>query len=106
FYFNNILSHLKFTLFPYTTLFRSKNNFYLFLKKNINIGKRKYPCCYTTELSIFFGGANTQSLSGVKSTIVYEWLKNSTNLNFTQDRKSTRLNSSHLGISYAVFCLK
>src|SRR5205814_10402075 len=25
---------------------------------------------------------------------------------FTSDRKSTRLNSSHLGISYAVFCLK
>src|SRR5438045_8796798 len=25
---------------------------------------------------------------------------------FFQDRKSTRLNSSHLGISYAVFCLK
>src|SRR5258705_6193423 len=25
---------------------------------------------------------------------------------FSQDRKSTRLNSSHLGISYAVFCLK
>src|ERR1035441_8126208 len=25
---------------------------------------------------------------------------------FAQDRKSTRLNSSHLGISYAVFCLK
>src|SRR5205814_7902808 len=24
----------------------------------------------------------------------------------TKDRKSTRLNSSHLGISYAVFCLK
>src|SRR5205814_9333385 len=26
--------------------------------------------------------------------------------NLRQDRKSTRLNSSHLGISYAVFCLK
>src|ERR1035438_10835576 len=26
--------------------------------------------------------------------------------NFTTDQKSTRLNSSHLGISYAVFCLK
>src|SRR5262245_63437673 len=25
---------------------------------------------------------------------------------FSEDRKSTRLNSSHLGISYAVFCLK
>src|SRR5262245_64412397 len=29
-----------------------------------------------------------------------------TNLVCDQDRKSTRLNSSHLGISYAVFCLK
>src|SRR5438045_7874521 len=28
------------------------------------------------------------------------------NLALTGDRKSTRLNSSHLGISYAVFCLK
>src|SRR5205814_3081132 len=27
-------------------------------------------------------------------------------LRFIKDRKSTRLNSSHLGISYAVFCLK
>src|SRR5205814_4843367 len=27
-------------------------------------------------------------------------------LAFAEDRKSTRLNSSHLGISYAVFCLK
>src|SRR5258705_8448544 len=27
-------------------------------------------------------------------------------LHLTTDRKSTRLNSSHLGISYAVFCLK
>src|SRR5690625_7085939 len=26
--------------------------------------------------------------------------------NFSQDRKSTRLNSSHVAISYAVFCLK
>src|SRR5262245_63155400 len=28
------------------------------------------------------------------------------NWKYTRDRKSTRLNSSHLGISYAVFCLK
>src|SRR5437899_4805548 len=28
------------------------------------------------------------------------------NPDFSRDRKSTRLNSSHLGISYAVFCLK
>src|SRR5438045_9788634 len=30
----------------------------------------------------------------------------SSHLSCLQDRKSTRLNSSHLGISYAVFCLK
>src|SRR5262245_53909548 len=29
-----------------------------------------------------------------------------TGIGFIGDRKSTRLNSSHLGISYAVFCLK
>src|SRR5437899_1308320 len=29
----------------------------------------------------------------------------STKISFTIDRKSTRLNSSHLGISYAVFCM-
>src|SRR5205814_7870673 len=28
------------------------------------------------------------------------------NFSYVEDRKSTRLNSSHLGISYAVFCLK
>src|SRR5947199_4931175 len=33
----------------------------------------------------------------LKTNIAQEWSK---------DRKSTRLNSSHLGISYAVFCLK
>src|SRR5947199_7192924 len=36
-------------------------------------------------------------------TLVFAVLKI---VNFAQDRKSTRLNSSHLGISYAVFCLK
>src|SRR5207253_7620568 len=30
----------------------------------------------------------------------------SNGVQFTQDRKSTRLNSSHVAISYAVFCLK
>src|SRR2546430_12381584 len=34
------------------------------------------------------------------------WLKASTALLRTADRKSTRLNSSHSQISYAVFCLK
>src|ERR1039458_7748418 len=35
-------------------------------------------------------------------SLIREWVKNPKGI----DRKSTRLNSSHLGISYAVFCLK
>src|SRR5205807_9428347 len=37
----------------------------------------------------------------IKSSHVEEWFDD-----FERDRKSTRLNSSHLVISYAVFCLK
>src|SRR5437899_8177815 len=42
---------------------------------------------------------------GVKST-ADGWLNRYCRHDREQDRKSTRLNSSHLGISYAVFCLK
>src|SRR5690242_20806332 len=34
------------------------------------------------------------------------WFSANTNSTVAQDRKSTRLNSSHMSISYAVFCLK
>src|SRR5256885_5824570 len=60
------------TLFPYTTLFRSRTA--------AQIDQRKSPCASAQGL---FLGCMDQS-----------------------DRKSTRLNSSHLVISYAVFCLK
>ena len=36
----------------------------------------------------------------------YKTIKAVNNINFSVDRKSTRLNSSHVAISYAVFCLK
>src|SRR5438034_8369558 len=65
------------TLFPYTTLFRSEK-FYL-LQYFIN---------------------NYESHHRHKPTGLYYW---QTDL---ADRKSTRLNSSHTVISYAVFCLK
>src|SRR5205814_7963512 len=65
------------TLFPYTTLFRSM----------------------LTEL---VEGLNR--LLGKK--IVGLYLSGSLAYGDFLDRKSTRLNSSHLGISYAVFCLK
>src|SRR5438045_4493111 len=75
------------TLFPYTTLFRS-----LFLNSGTNYTVNAKTLSDTYEaLKV---GANTQIRMWGSSATTYG------------DRKSTRLNSSHLGISYAVFCLK
>src|SRR5688572_32508094 len=72
------------TLFPYTTLFRSWSNLVIVLndvlvravKRDRKSDTRAARCGFETVV-----GSN-------------------------QDRKSTRLNSSHSQISYAVFCLK
>src|SRR3984893_1834081 len=60
-----------------------------------------------TQDVIYFRGLNDDSSSNNSSRAV----TNSSNYqvpvhNFVEDRKSTRLNSSHVAISYAVFCLK
>src|SRR5262245_64364174 len=68
------------TLFPYTTLFRSA------LEKS---------GAYKDE-KISIAPIKTKS-GGNLEVDPLQW---------RSDRKSTRLNSSHLGISYAVFCLK
>src|SRR2546430_11144514 len=73
------------TLFPYTTLFRSDaygavtwGQFFIYQGFNDRVGWM-------------------HTSSGVNA--ISEYLE-------TEDRKSTRLNSSHSQISYAVFCLK
>src|SRR5436853_3320610 len=73
------------TLFPYTTLFRSTQ------------GRR---CDGGSESA---GEADGRRVHGAKPGGADAG--NLLRLRI-QDRKSTRLNSSHLGISYAVFCLK
>src|SRR5258705_7193861 len=81
------------TLFPYTTLFRSNDT-------RTRAALRGAALVLVPE--ILFGalvaGAE-QSHSGPLPLHLH--LPES-----RTDRKSTRLNSSHLGISYAVFCLK
>src|SRR5438105_9572526 len=77
------------TLFPYTTLFRSIRGMARACKENgcALIGGE------TAEMPGFYGDDDYDIagfIVGVK----------------TRDRKSTRLNSSHEWISYAVFCLK
>src|SRR4051812_49867616 len=70
------------TLFPYTTLFRSDRD-------NRSKGRSRRTKESTNEV-----------LSGLN----HAWVEVQTAQNL--DRKSTRLNSSHMSISYAVFCLK
>src|SRR2546422_7006998 len=67
------------TLFPYTTLFRSE-------KKRV---------CMTRFLPLPRGAKVWQDTVSVETQFLIR-----------RDRKSTRLNSSHGYISYAVFCLK
>src|SRR2546426_1428358 len=73
------------TLFPYTTLFRSR-------RARLS-ETRSWP--HLRELAV--AQQTTQDLA--RGKILRRLLRDG-------DRKSTRLNSSHLVISYAVFCLK
>src|SRR5438045_6627041 len=70
------------TLFPYTTLFRSPQG--------------GYPGY----------GHTKEEAPGLAGHLEHEDRPDSQERDDVEDRKSTRLNSSHLGISYAVFCLK
>src|SRR5256885_12642956 len=82
------------TLFPYTTLFRS-------IPTAVpNIGKLN---CVGDDRSI---SRHEQLGAGELTTDVEHRAVASLASKSRSDRKSTRLNSSHLVISYAVFCLK
>src|SRR5690554_7276822 len=76
------------TLFPYTTLFRSKNH-----NTELVADLREEPVPTTSPTK-----ATGRPLDLISSICLIGPL--------TPDRKSTRLNSSHVRISYAVFCLK
>src|SRR5256885_13002927 len=79
------------TLFPYTTLFRSERNTQ---KERERQRKRK-------------GGRERERERETDTQTGRQARKQSkTEDRNREDRKSTRLNSSHLVISYAVFCLK
>src|SRR5262245_62853162 len=93
-----------YTLFPYTTLFRSDRAVYFQRERDRcedvperDEGTSKVPASFFD--SHRGGGPLFQRPERWPSLLdVIDELD--------QDRKSTRLNSSHLGISYAVFCLK
>src|SRR3712207_7843551 len=80
------------TLFPYTTLFRSPNTSRSYIASNLK-------CC----MNISGEHTATKTIFRIISQLNY-FIYRAKFLN--KDRKSTRLNSSHANISYAVFCLK
>src|SRR5256885_10583288 len=91
------------TLFPYTTLFRSK-----FLAKT--------PVSYPIGLAGLQGTEMVKGLGNTAGGLPFSLVVDAGGAIAARkmgkieptdlDRKSTRLNSSHLVISYAVFCLK
>src|SRR3712207_7900227 len=72
------------TLFPYTTLFRSLRSIYVLTQFNSMSMHRHIQASYKFD----------------------NFTRSFVEILAAQDRKSTRLNSSHANISYAVFCLK
>src|SRR3712207_7232716 len=82
------------TLFPYTTLFRSYRRAreqerlqYSFVDYGDRAGLHPFVIELVSAVKINTGNVSAQRIEN-------------------EDRKSTRLNSSHANISYAVFCLK
>src|SRR5690242_20845803 len=80
------------TLFPYTTLFRSPQHDAPLLRPVV-AGTTMHRCAFVPH----------QHVADAPSVVIDEALLRRV---LRQDRKSTRLNSSHMSISYAVFCLK
>src|SRR3712207_8677888 len=77
-------------LFPYTTLFRS------------DAAER----VLTRRLGAQVRLADPEALGGTGRSVVIRVRVASSPFSMPRDRKSTRLNSSHANISYAVLCLK
>src|SRR3712207_6897502 len=89
------------TLFPYTTLFRSREETEPLTPREIEVlallsqglqNKEISARLFISERTVKFHVSSLMHKLGAE--------------NRTEDRKSTRLNSSHANISYAVFCLK
>src|SRR5256886_17583813 len=61
---------------------------------------------YASSANPFYAGLGLPASGSIERTFDLDTLNNTTLAPVPEDRKSTRLNSSHSQISYAVFCLK
>src|SRR3712207_8363801 len=88
------------TLFPYTTLFRSEVGYVI-------AGLKDIEAVRVGDTATRVDNPASEPLPGYAQALptVFSGLYPTEGDDF-EDRKSTRLNSSHANISYAVFCLK
>src|SRR3712207_7448814 len=86
--------HPRSALFPYTTLFRSVRERH---DEPVGVGLAGRPRLGRAALGVDNPGAVGRREVGQEPVV---------DDSLAGDRKSTRLNSSHANISYAVFCLK
>src|SRR3712207_7860842 len=87
------------TLFPYTTLFRSRLFQVEYAREAVKRGTTTVGLKFHDGVALIVDKRITSNL--VEPNSIEKIFKLD-----DQDRKSTRLNSSHANISYAVFCLK
>src|SRR3712207_8586581 len=90
------------TLFPYTTLFRSAEvgeELRRLHRHHVRVDdrERRELLGAVQDLALETGGDDRAAEDDALGAVLFE---------DAPDRKSTRLNSSHANISYAVFCLK
>src|SRR5437899_4305716 len=90
----------RYTLFPYTTLFRSIIAIIVSCQSHWHASNRNRQIDDRESDS-----AKLKRALQNECCLIMESPLKLGRVTFS-DRKSTRLNSSHLGISYAVFCLK
>src|SRR5256885_7721361 len=87
------------TLFPYTTLFRSLLNYTFLIVGHVESTGRR-------ENNVLLSQRRADAVRDILVNTFKISSKRLYSVGLGEDRKSTRLNSSHLVISYAVFCLK
>src|SRR5699024_12035766 len=94
-----MILHLSlYTLFPYTTLFRSN------LAENLDMDLKEMKVALD-GLTFVIHPDNDWATELTEKDII-SIFHSKGGVTKWSDRKSTRLNSSHVSISYAVFCLK
>src|SRR5690606_41664340 len=95
-----ILHPPRSTLFPYTTLFRSET-LPLDGETTLRAMLARWGTVYVKPAGGYMGRGIVQITPRGRG-----WWRMASTARSGPDRKSTRLNSSHVKISYAVFCLK